>query len=90
MGKLPETLDRLQKLETLGLCDQELGSLPEALQRMPNLKVLDLSGSRLDQAPAWLGELALEQFGVPSKESKAAAQLGKVCDRMKQRGVTFI
>ena len=42
VGKLPETLDRLQKLETLELMDQELGSLPEALRRMPKLKVLDL------------------------------------------------
>lgn len=57
LESLPESMGRLQKLESLDLGDNQLSTLPESISQLQNLEKLYLNDNQLRSLPASIGQL---------------------------------
>ena len=57
LTSLPESIEKLTKLEALGLRDNNLTSLPESIEKLTKLEVLVLYQNKLTSLPESIGKL---------------------------------
>jgi len=59
LSELPDDLEELQFLRTVGLKYNQLKRMPAVLSRLPQLMVLEMSGNQISQVPETIGTMSM-------------------------------